>query len=150
MSYSSYILFSLMVKIYISWAQLKLEKGKASQVAQMVKNIPTVQETWVWSLGKEDSLEKGVANHSSILVWRIPWTENPGGLQSMGCKELDTAEWLTHACWIQRENEVEKNLPWTEISIFFVMLERWPRKIMNTWITYIFYYEHELIHLIFL
>ena len=61
-----------MVKIYISWAQLKLEKGKASQVAQMVKNMPIVQETWVWSLGQEDSLEKGVANHSSILVWRIP------------------------------------------------------------------------------
>jgi len=139
-----------MVKIYISWAQLKLEKGKASQVAQMVKNMPTVQETWVWSLGQEESLEKGVATHSSTLAWRIPWTEESGGLQSMGCQELDTAEWLTHTHWVQRENEVEKNLLWTEISIFLVMVERRPRRIMSTWITYIFYYDHELIHLIFL
>ena len=53
-------------------------------VAQMVKNLPAVQETWVQSLGWEDSLEKEIATHSSILVWEIPWTEEPGGLQSMG------------------------------------------------------------------
>ena len=53
-------------------------------VAQMVKNLPAVQETWVQSLGWEDSLEKEIAIHSSILVWEIPWTEEPGGLQSMG------------------------------------------------------------------
>ena len=47
-----------------------------------VKNPSTMQETWVWSLGQEDSLEKGMAPHSSILAWRIPWTEEPGGLQS--------------------------------------------------------------------
>ena len=56
----------------------------SSLVAQMVKNLPTVQETWVQSLGLEDMLEKGIATHSSILAWRIPWTEEPGGLQSMG------------------------------------------------------------------
>ena len=56
----------------------------ASLVAQMVKNLPTMQETWVRSLGWEDSLEKGMATHSSILTWRIPWTEEPGGLQSKG------------------------------------------------------------------
>ena len=50
----------------------------------MVNNLPAVQETWVQSLGQEDPLEKGVATHSSILAWRIPWTEEPGGLQSMG------------------------------------------------------------------
>ena len=49
----------------------------------MVKNLPSVQETWVRSLGQEDSLEKGMATHYSILAWRIPWTEEPGGLQSM-------------------------------------------------------------------
>ena len=49
----------------------------------MVKNLPEMQETWVCSLGWEDLLEKGVATHSSILTWRIPWTEEPGGLQSM-------------------------------------------------------------------
>jgi len=48
---------------------------QASLVAQMVNNLPTVQETWVQSLGQEDPLEKGMATHSSILAWRIPWTE---------------------------------------------------------------------------
>ena len=52
----------------------------ASLVVQMVKNLPEMQETWVCSLGWEDLLEKGVATHSSILTWRIPWTEEPGGL----------------------------------------------------------------------
>ena len=56
----------------------------------MVKDLPAVWETWVPSLGQEDPLEKGMATHSSILAWRIPWTEGPGGLQSMGSKELDT------------------------------------------------------------
>ena len=51
-----------------------------SLVAQMVKNLPTIQETWVWYLGWEDPLEEGMATHSSILAWRIPWTEEPGGL----------------------------------------------------------------------
>ena len=50
----------------------------------MVKNLPAMQETWVRSLGMEGSLEKGMATHSSVLAWRIPWTEEPGGLQSMG------------------------------------------------------------------
>ena len=55
-----------------------------SLVTQMVKNLPAVQETWVQSLGREDPLEKGKAPHSSILAWRISWTEGPGGLQSTG------------------------------------------------------------------
>ena len=50
----------------------------------MVKNLPAMQETWVQSLGWEDPLEKGMATHFSILAWRIPWTEEPDGLQSMG------------------------------------------------------------------
>ena len=58
-------------------------------MAQTVKNPPTVQETWVQSLGQEDPLEKEVATHLSILAWRIPWTEQPGGLLSMGSQELD-------------------------------------------------------------
>ena len=55
----------------------------ASLVAQMVKNLP-VQETWIRLLGWKDALEKGMATHFSILVWRIPWTEEPGRLHSMG------------------------------------------------------------------
>ena len=53
-------------------------------MAQTVKNLPAMQETWVQSLGWEEPLEKGMATHPSILAWRIPWTEEPGGLQSMG------------------------------------------------------------------
>ena len=56
----------------------------ASLVAQMVKNPPAMWETWVQSLGWEDPLEESMATHSSILAWRIPWTEEPGGLQSLG------------------------------------------------------------------
>ena len=58
----------------------------------MVKNLPAVQETWVRSLGQEDPLEKGMVTDSSILAWRIPWTEEPGGLRSRGCKESDEIE----------------------------------------------------------
>ena len=56
----------------------------SSLVAQMVKNLPAMWETWVQSLGWEDTLEEGKATHSSILAWRIPGTGKPGGLQSMG------------------------------------------------------------------
>ena len=52
-------------------------------MAHLVKNLPAMKETWVWSLGQEDPLEKGMATHSSILVWRIPWTEESDGLQSI-------------------------------------------------------------------
>ena len=52
----------------------------ASLVAQTVKNLPAMQKTWVLSSGQEDALEKGMATHSSILAWRVPWTEEPGGL----------------------------------------------------------------------
>ena len=59
-----------------------------SLVAQMVKNLPALQETQVRSLGWEDPLEKGMATHSSILAWRIPWTKEPGRLQSMGLQRV--------------------------------------------------------------
>ena len=52
-------------------------------MAQPVKNLPALQETWFRSLGREDPLEKGMATHYSILAWKVPWTEEPGGLQSM-------------------------------------------------------------------
>ena len=57
---------------------------RASLVAQTIKNLPAMQETRIWSLVQEDPLEKGMATHSSILTWRIPWTEEPGRLQSVG------------------------------------------------------------------
>ena len=61
-------------------------------MTHMVKNLPAMQETQVQSLGQEDPQEKEIATHSSILAWEIPWTEEPGGLQSMGSQRLDTTE----------------------------------------------------------
>ena len=66
----------------------------ASLVAQKVKHLPAVWETWVWSLGREDPLEKEMATHSSILAWRIPWTEEPGRLQSTGWQTV-RHDWAT-------------------------------------------------------
>ena len=60
----------------------------SSEVAQMVKCLPAVQETWVQSLGREDPLKKEMATHSSTLAWKIPWTEEPGRLQSMGSQRV--------------------------------------------------------------
>ena len=62
----------------------------SSLVAQTVKNLTAMHETWVRFLGQEDPLEKGMAAHSSILAWRIPWTEEAGGLQSMGSQSAMT------------------------------------------------------------
>ena len=66
-------------------------------IASTVKNLPPMQETQVWSLGGEDPLEEGMAIYSSILAWRILWTEDPGGLQPQGHKDLDTIEATEHA-----------------------------------------------------
>ena len=66
----------------------------ASLVAQRLKRLPAMWETWVRSLGREDPLEKEMATHSSILAWRIPWVEEPGGLQSTGSKRIGH-DWVT-------------------------------------------------------
>ena len=73
------------LKFYIlpfTYTQFK-PSYRASLVAQKVKNLPAMQETWVQSLGQENSLEKETATHSNSIAWEIPWTEEPGGLQSM-------------------------------------------------------------------
>ena len=80
---------------FLSWKD-PLEKGEATQlqyswaslVAQLVKNPPAMRETWVRSLGGEDPLEEGMATYSSFLAWRIPQTEEPGGLQSKGSQRV--------------------------------------------------------------
>ena len=61
----------------------------------MLKSLPAVQETQVWSLGQEDSLEEGIATHTSILAWRIPWREEPDGLQSVAWQRVRLFDWLT-------------------------------------------------------
>ena len=68
--------------------------GLTSLVAQTIKCLPTVRETWVWSLGREDPLEKALATHCSTLAWKIPWNEEPGRLQSMGLQRVGH-DWAT-------------------------------------------------------
>ena len=63
-------------------------KNAFSLVSQMVRDLPTMRETWVRSLGWEDPLEKEIATHSSTLAWKIPWMEEPGGLQTMGSQRV--------------------------------------------------------------
>ena len=78
--------------------------GGASLVAQLVKNLPAMQETRVWSLGQEDPLEKGMAIHSRIIAWRIPWTEEPGGLQSMGSQRVGH-DWATNIFTLKKKKK---------------------------------------------
>ena len=87
-------------------------KGQAPLVAQTVKNLPAMQETWVWSLGRKDPLEKGMATYSSVLAWRIPWTEESGSLQSIGSQrvELDWGtntfvKWIILLKWLYSFND---------------------------------------------
>ena len=80
-------LFALdIATMFLLWASLVAQR--ASLVAQMVKNLPVILETWVRSLGEEDILEKAMATHSNILAWRIPWTEEPGQLLFMGLQRV--------------------------------------------------------------
>ena len=72
----------------LSAVQQWLKVSRVSLVAQMVKNPPVMQKNWVQSLGWDDPLEKGMATTSSILAWSIPWTEEPGGLWSMGSQRV--------------------------------------------------------------
>ena len=74
---------------------------RASLVAQKVKRLPAMQEAWVQSLGQEDPLEKGMATHSSSLARKIPWTEEPGGLQSAGLQRAAHTEQLTLKLYYQ-------------------------------------------------
>ena len=81
-----------MVGSYVQFQKITTKgfamRGQRGETERSVKTLPAVQETWVQSLGHEEPLEKGMAAHSSILAWRIPWTEEPGGLQSMGSERV--------------------------------------------------------------
>ena len=96
----------------------------ASLVAQSVKNLPPVQETWVWSLGPEDPLEKEMATHSSILAWKILWTEERGGIQSMRSQESDiaTKQGRSVPCMplIRQTKQVNCVLTILSASLFFI------------------------------
>ena len=85
--------------------------GWASLVAQRLKHLPAMQETWVWSLGQEDPLEKEMATHSSVLAWRIPWMEEPGGLQSTGSQRVGH-DWATSLHLIYGTRILNSLDPW--------------------------------------
>ena len=78
-------------------------------MAQMVKNSPTMQETWVWSLASEDPLEKEMATQSSILAWRIPQTKEPGELQSLGSQRV-RHDWVTNTSTYPRRVRVKRGI----------------------------------------
>ena len=88
------------------WFALLSWLMRASLVAQRLKPLPAMQETWVWSLGLEDPLEKEMATHPSILAWRIPWTEEPGGLQSTRWQRVGHS-WVTSLLLSFMTNDVE-------------------------------------------
>ena len=104
--------------------------SKASQVAQWVKNLPAKQETWVWSLGWEDPLEEGMADHSSILAWEIPGTEEPSMLQSKGSQRVghDWNNWphMHVILSIKRSRFLIHKITWTHLKII-----SWVKEIRN-------------------
>ena len=77
-----------LTSVFLVWCILQSTVSSVSLVAQMVKGLPAIWETWARSLGWKDSLEKEMATHSSTLAWKIPWTEEPGRLQSMGLHRI--------------------------------------------------------------
>ena len=89
-----YILPPCSGHVRMSFTSTEYTIFRASLVAQMVKRLPAMQETWVRTLGWEDPLEKEMATHCSTLAWKIPWTEEPGRLHPWGHKESDTIEQL--------------------------------------------------------
>ena len=93
------------------WKGFAIFYEMASLVAQLVKNLPAMQETRVWALNWKNPLEKGMATHSSILAWRIPWTEKPGGLQSMELQRVGQ-DWVTkHVCILYEK------APWPDAAL---------------------------------
>ena len=95
-------------KKVIHWNGTRTAQGFL--VAQMVKNLPAMQETRVWSLGQEEPLEKEMATHPSIIAWRIPWTEEPGGLQPLRLRRVGH-DWVTntHRTVYRTEGKAEDN-----------------------------------------
>ena len=95
---NTYLHICIFVYIYIyiyTSLQIHIYAYRISLVAQTLKNLRAMQEVWVWPLGQEDSLEKAMGTHSSILGWRTSWTEEPGGLQSRGSQRI-RHDWLTN------------------------------------------------------
>ena len=95
----------------------------ASLVAQRVKRLPTMQETWVRSLGQEDLLEKEMATHSSTLAWKIPWMEKPGRLQSMGLQRIGH-DWTTSLSLSHHFRRASQGAQWQRIYLLMHEMRR--------------------------
>ena len=108
----------------------------SSLMAQMVKNLPATQKTWVWFLSWEDPLKMEMGTHSSILAWRIPWTEKLGGLQSMGNrhdKESDTTQWLWLLLFLLPVCGMDCVLKPT-LEVLGYSLHSWPHGVRAAWL----------------
>ena len=90
---------------------------RASLVAQVVKNLPAMQETWLWSLGREDPLEKGMAAYPSILAWRTPLTEKPGGLQPVGSQRARHGLSAEHFHFLANIPDRDRSTPVTVLVV---------------------------------
>ena len=109
-------------------------------MAQMVRNLPAMQDTQVWFLGQEDPLEKGMATYSSILAWRIPWAEEPGQLQSMGLQRVGH-NWVTNTHILHPHNvtcffpnvQNKKYLSSVVLSRVAFLLQYWFSKVYYSW-----------------
>ena len=118
--------------------QEQFKKNKISgclwigRVAQMVKRLPTMWETWVWPLGREDPLEKEMTTHSSTLVWKIPWTDEPGRLQSTGLQRVGH-DWTT-SLWIGRVNVVKMLFLPKLTNRFNIITIEIPEGLLQKWI----------------
>ena len=99
----------------------------------MVKNLPAKQETQVRSLGLEGTLEKGMAIHSSILAWRIPWTEEPGGLQSVGSQRVGH-DWATNTTTkvLNSKRDYKLSISSVQFSCSVVSDSLWPHELQHT------------------
>ena len=107
---------SHLLKPQLFLIELIQEQWRASQVTLTVKNLPATQETQVWSLAWEDPMEKGMASRSTILTWRILWTEKPGGLQSIRSQRVGH-EWVTHT-FTFRSNVSVSSFPFPSSLLF--------------------------------
>ena len=108
---------TISLKVFLSPSKGNL----GSLVAQMVKNQPAMQETWVRFLGWEDHLKKGMATHASILAWKIPWPEEPVGLQSMGSQRVGH-DWVTNTFTFTTQHIFEVRDPNIPSKFFLVFL----------------------------
>ena len=111
--YAFFLLFSIL-QYSVSPSSCPFSSSPIPIGGSGVKNLPSMQETWVWSLGWEDPLEKEIATHSSTIDWKIPWTAEPGRLQSTGPRELDMTLQLNHHHY-QQHDHIQINCKKTKI-----------------------------------